>query len=74
MSKKFQKEINRQVTSESVKSKRNELKVDENSALEVTVGFVNVKRWNLLKASFSCETNQSFATKLLDLAQDYLSR
>lgn len=74
MSKKFQKETNRQVRSESVKNKSHASKFDQNSALEVTVGFVNVKRWNLLKASFSCETNKSFATKLLDLAQDYLNR
>ncbi|RZB40865.1 uncharacterized protein BDFB_005912 [Asbolus verrucosus] len=74
MSKKFQKETKKQVISGSGKNKLNASKIDENSALEVIVGFVNVKRWNLLKASFSCETNENFATKLLDLAQDYLNR
>lgn len=74
MSKKFQKDINKQVISECVKNKSNVSKTDEDFALELTVGSPNVKRWNLLKASFSCETNESFATTLLDLAQDYLNR
>ncbi|XP_044259010.1 uncharacterized protein LOC123007661 [Tribolium madens] len=74
MSKKFQKDVNKQVSSDCVKNKSNVSKTDEDIALELTVGSANVKRWHLLKASFSCETNENFATTLLDLAQEYLNR
>ncbi|EFA01111.1 hypothetical protein TcasGA2_TC010323 [Tribolium castaneum] len=74
MSKKFQKDVNKQVSSDCVKNTSNVSKSDEEIALELTVGSANVKRWHLLKASFSCETNENFTTTLLDLAQEYLNR
>lgn len=52
----------------------NAIKINENSLLNIVVGSLNVKRWNVLKVAFSCKTNEHFVTKLLDIAQEYLNR
>ncbi|CAH0546289.1 unnamed protein product [Brassicogethes aeneus] len=51
-----------------------EVNPQDNSFLDVVVGPLNAKRWTSLKDAFSCKTNQHFVTKLLDLAQEHLSK
>lgn len=48
--------------------------IKENSLLEIAIGSLNVKRWLVLRSSFSCDNNKKFATKLLDIAQEHLNR
>lgn len=48
-------------------------KYSEESLLEV-IGQVNVQKWNNIKIQFSCKTNAEFVTRLLDIAQEFLSR
>lgn len=40
--------------------------------LEIILGLSNVKRWNKLKITFSCTSNEEFATFLLNLAEKHL--
>lgn len=44
------------------------------SALDAVVGTSNVIQWNELKEAFCCKTNVEFATVLLNLAEEHLSR
>lgn len=49
-------------------------KISEKSTSRVDIGISNLKRWKALKCSFSLESDEDFASLLLDLAQERTRR
>ncbi|KAK5642149.1 hypothetical protein RI129_008316 [Pyrocoelia pectoralis] len=72
MSKRHPKEPKRALCKTSAKFGVNSIKNDGNFVLEIVIGSINVKRWNQLKITLSCTTNEELATFLLDIAERYL--
>ncbi|XP_060519982.1 uncharacterized protein LOC132698117 [Cylas formicarius] len=73
MYKKIQTDAKAQVDNTQVGKTNGEVsKHQENAILKLVVGILNLKRWNELKILFCCKSNEQFASKLLDIAQDYL--
>ncbi|KAB0792661.1 hypothetical protein PPYR_14620 [Photinus pyralis] len=72
MSKRHPKEPKRALCKRSDKFDEISTRNDGNFVLEIVIGSINVKRWNQLKITLSCTTNEELSTFLLDLAEKYL--
>ncbi|KAJ8919680.1 hypothetical protein NQ315_006208 [Exocentrus adspersus] len=73
MLKKFQKENNGSPKCDNHSKEENDLRQSQFSLLNA-IGALNVKRWNALKKALECTNDEDFATKLLDIAQEYCNR
>lgn len=74
MLKKFQKESSiNNLKCDNNYNEENDVKQSQYSLLNL-IGPLNVKRWNALKNALECTSDEDFATKLLDTAEEYHNR
>lgn len=74
MLKKFQKESSiNNFKCDNNYNEENDVKQSQYSLLNL-IGPLNVKRWNALKNALECKSDEDFAAKLLDTAEEYYNR